>query len=106
MSASYGLNLQRWFRKCFYDMEIPGKEGTVAFQELKKFFQKVNYKVSNNLLKDRISSYNEDKSGDLVFDDFCSLVRDMIYPKCMFETNFDKYSADKQKVTLQERDWA
>ena len=31
--ATYGLTLQRWFRKCFYEMEQPGKEGTISFQE-------------------------------------------------------------------------
>ena len=30
--ATYGLTLQRWFRKCFYEMEQPGKEGTISFQ--------------------------------------------------------------------------
>ncbi|XP_023319680.1 1-phosphatidylinositol 4,5-bisphosphate phosphodiesterase gamma-1 isoform X2 [Eurytemora carolleeae] len=101
-SASYGLSLQRWFRKCFYEMETPGKEGVISFQELKKFMQKVNYKVSASSLKDKFMVYDTKKSGEIFFDDFCSMFQDLVFSQQMFTANFARYSKDNRTVTLQE----
>ena len=89
-SASYGLSLQRWFRKCFYEMETPGKEGVISFQELKKFMQKVNYKVSASALKDKFTVYDTKKSGEIFFDDFCSMFQDLVFSQTMFSSNFSR----------------
>jgi len=101
-SASYGLSLQRWFRKCFYDMETTGKEGVLSFQELKKFMQKVNYKIATTSLKTKFNEYDTKKSGEIFFDDFCSMFQDLVFSPSLFVSNFAKYSRDTQKVTLQE----
>jgi len=100
--ATYGLTLQRWFRKSFYEMETPGKEGTIALPELKKFMQKVNCKIPNSALKEKFNMYDTKKSGDIYFDDFCSMFQDLVFSDQMFSTNFNKYSSDGKKITLQE----
>jgi Ca2+-binding EF-hand superfamily protein len=56
-------------------MEIPGKEGVISLQELKKFMQKANYKISNSSLKEKFNVYDQKKSGEIFFDDFCSLLQ-------------------------------
>ena len=66
-AATYGLTLQRWFRKSFYEMETPGKENFISLPELKKFMQKVNCKISNSSLKQKFHNYDTKKTGDLCF---------------------------------------
>ncbi len=67
-------------RKNFYEMEIPGKEGVISLQELKKFMQKANYKISNSSLKEKFNVYDQKKSGEIFFDDFCSLLQGRLWP--------------------------
>jgi len=100
--ATYGLTLERWFRKSFYEMETPGKEGTIALPELKKFLQKVNCKIPNSSLKEKFNMFDTKKSGDIYFDDFCQMFRDLVFSEHMFSHNFGKYSADGKRITLQE----
>ena len=83
-------------------METPGKEGVISFQELKKFMQKVNFKVSNSSLKDKFTKYDAKKTGEIFFDDFCSMFQDLVFSPSMFSSNFAKYSRDCTTVTLQE----
>ena len=52
--ATYGLTLQRWFRKSFYEMEKPGKESVISIQELKKFLTKVHCKIPTKQLKEKL----------------------------------------------------
>jgi Ca2+-binding EF-hand superfamily protein len=61
-------------------MEIPGKEGVISLQELKKFMQKANYKISNSSLKEKFNVYDQKKSGEIFFDDFCSLLQGRLWP--------------------------
>jgi len=100
--ATYGLTLQRWFRKSFYEMETPGKEGTIALPELKKFMQKVNCKIPTSALKEKFNKFDTKKSGDIYFDDFCSMFQELVFSKQMFSSNFSQYSSDGKRVTLQE----
>jgi len=100
--ATYGLTLQRWFRKSFYEMETPGKEGTIALPELKKFMQKVNCKIPTSALKEKINKFDTKKTGDIYFDDFCSMFQELVFSEQMFISNFSQYSSDGKKVSLQE----
>ena len=100
--TTYGLTLQRWFRKSFYEMEQPGKENTISFQELKKFLSKVNCKVPTRQLKEKLAALDSKTSGDIYFDDFCSLLQDIIFSSSMFTNNFSNYSSDGKRVTVQE----
>ena len=100
--ATYGLTLQRWFRKRFYEMEQPGKEGTITFQELKKFLAKVNCKIPTRQLKEKLSTFDSKNTGDIYFDDFCTVLQDIIFSPSMFSSNFSSYSKDGKKVSLQE----
>ena len=57
-------------------MESPGKEGVITFNELKKFMQKVNCRVSNTALRDKFKKYDVKQTGDIFFDDFCSIFQE------------------------------
>jgi len=100
--ASYGLNIHKWLRKSFYEMEAPGKEGTISLQELKKFMQKVNCKISTSSLKERFNKYDQKSTGEIFFDDFCSLVQEWVFSKKLFQEHFSMYSQDGKRITLQE----
>ena len=82
--ATYGLTLQRWFRKSFYEMEKPGKESVISIQELKKFLTKVHCKIPTKQLKEKLSSFDTKNSGEIYFDDFCSVLQDIIFSEPMF----------------------
>ena len=56
-------------------METPGKEGAITLQELKKFLQKVNCKVPTIALKERFGKFDQKGTGEIFFDDFCSLMQ-------------------------------
>lgn len=81
-------------------METPGKEGVISFQELKKFMQKVNYKVSASSLKDKFMVYDTKKSGEIFFDDFCSMFQDLVFSQQMFTANFARLVNGKDLVFL------
>ena len=100
--ATYGLTLQRWFRKCFYEMEQPGKEGTISSTELKKFLTKVNCKLPNKLLKEKTGLDTKNNCGDIYFDDFCTILQDIIFSPSLFTNNFSSYSPDGKKVSVQD----
>jgi len=100
--ASYGLTLQRWFRKRFYEMETPGKDGVIGLSELKKFMQRINCKISTSQLKEKFQSYDSNKSGEIYFDDFCSMLQDLVFSNSMFSTHFSKYSSDGKTISLTE----
>ena len=102
--ATYGLTLQRWFRKSFYEMETPGKEGTIALPELKKFMQKVNCKIPNGALKDKFNKFDTKKSGDnaIYFDDFCTLFQELVFSEPLYTANFGRYSGEGGRVRLQD----
>ena len=102
LQATYGLTLQRWFRKCFYEMEQPGKEGTISSPELKKFLTKVNCKLPNKILKEKTGLDTKNNSGDIYFDDFCTILQDIIFSPSLFSNNFSSYSSDGKKVSVQE----
>ena len=93
--ATYGLTLQRWFRKSFYEMEQPGKEGTISSAELKKFLTKVNCKLPNKTLKEKTAG-----AGDIYFDDFCTILQDIIHSPALFTSAFSAYSSDGTVVSV------
>ena len=101
-AATYGLTLQRWFRKSFYEMEAPGKEGVISLPELKKFMQKVNCKIPNSTLKEKFREFDSKNTGDLYFDDFCSMFQDLVFSSSVFSSNFSQYTSDGKNVTLAE----
>ena len=94
--------MQRWFRKSFYEMEAPGKEGVISLPELKKFMQKVNCKIPNSTLKEKFREFDSKNTGDLYFDDFCSMFQDLVFSSSMFGSNFNQYTSDGKVVTLSE----
>ena len=62
-NASYKLHQERWFRKGFYDMEK--HSGTIGLQELKKYMQKINCKVSTSVLRDKFNKYDTNSTGEI-----------------------------------------
>ena len=101
--ATYGLTLQRWFRKSFYEMEKPGRESIISVQELKKFLSKVHCKISTKQLKEKLeklSAFDSKNTGDIYFDPFCSVLQDIIFSETMFARDFSCYSSDDKKISL------
>lgn len=100
--ASFRLHQERWFRKGFYEMETPGKEGTIGLSDLKKFMQKVNYKVTTSSLKEKFAKYDTNSTGEIGFDDFCSILQCLLFHRTLFKDTFGLYSKDAKRVTLTE----
>ena len=83
-------------------METPGKEGVIGLQELKKLIQKVNCKTATNVLKEKFTKYDSGNTGDIGFDDFCSIIQDLNFPRQMFKDVFATFSDDSKRVTINE----
>lgn len=83
-------------------METPGKEGVIGLQELKKFMARVNFKIPTNLLKEKFSKYDIGNTGDIGFDDFCSILQELNFPRQLFRDVFNNFSADSKRVTITE----
>ena len=66
-------------------MENPGREGTIGLPELKKFTQKISYKITTNALKERFSKFDRNGSGEISFDDFSNLLQELLFDKNMFK---------------------
>jgi phosphatidylinositol phospholipase C gamma-1 len=81
-------------------METPGKEGVIGLQELKKFMQKVNCKITTNILKEKFSKYDIGSTGDIGFDDFCSVIQELNFPRQLFRDVFTSLSVDSKRVTI------
>ena len=84
-NSSYRIHQERWFRKGFYQMETPGKEGTMSIQDLKRFMQKVSLKISTANLKDKFNKYDTESTGEIGFDDFCSILQELLFQKPLFK---------------------
>ena len=89
-------------RTIAYEMETPGKEGVIGVQELKKFMQKVNCKITTSVLKEKFSKYDIGNTGDIGFDDFCSVIQELNFPRQLFRDVFVAYSIDSKRVCINE----
>ena len=85
LSIYSSLQQERWFRKHFYSMENPGREGTIGMPELKKFMQKISYKITTSALKERFSKFDTANSGDISFDDFLQLLSEILFDRALFK---------------------
>ncbi|CAB4059466.1 PLCG1 [Lepeophtheirus salmonis] len=101
-TASYKHEQERWFRKGFYQFEIPGKEGCLGLTELKKFLHKISYKIPNSVLKEKFGKYDRSSTGEISFDDFCNILQELLLTRDLFKDVFGIYSSDGRRVTLQE----
>ena len=55
-----------------------GKEGVLGLQDLKKYMQKVNHKISTSTLKEKFTKYDKNYVNEIGFDDFCSILQEVI----------------------------
>ena len=104
-SASYKLHQERWFRKGYYEIELgANKENSmIGLPELKKFLSKANCKVANNTLKDKFTKYDKCKTGEIGFDDFCSILQELLLGnRNLFKETFVSYCKDGKRVSLTE----
>ena len=81
-------------------MEAPGKEGVISLAELKKFMQKVNCKIPNATLKEKFRERDPKNTGDLYFDDFCSMFQDLVFSPALFDSTFARFSSSGGKVSV------
>ena len=104
-ASTYQTAQERMLRKYFYSLEQPGREGTplsklvnlvhikhnerkvysfsgtIVVQDLKRFMQKVSLKMNTATLKEKFSKQDKDNTGEIGFDDFCSLLQDLLFSK-------------------------
>lgn len=94
----------RFFRKSFYEMEAPGREGVVTLPDLKKFMQRVSLKVSTSSLRERFSRCDVAASGEIIFDDFGQIAQQLLFDRGIFADSFADYAAagDENAVGLTE----
>ncbi|TRY67123.1 hypothetical protein TCAL_13126 [Tigriopus californicus] len=100
--ASNRLHQERWFRKAFYEMESPAREGLLTLSDLKKFMQKISCKMATSTLKEKFSQYDRNHSGEIGFDDFCALLQDVLFDKQLFKEGLASFSSNGTHVTLDE----
>lgn len=81
-----------------------GKEGTIGLAELKKFCSKINCKVNNSTLRDKFTKYDSLSTGEIGFDDFCSILQELLIQgnKMMYQDTFCNYCKDGKRVSLAE----
>ena len=53
----------------------------MVVQDLKRFMQKVSLKMSTATLKEKFGRYDMDNTGEIGFDDFCSLLQDILFSR-------------------------
>ena len=58
-----------------YPVQYQERENIISFQDLKKFLSKVNCKVPTRQLKEKLAALDSKTSGDIYFDDFCSVLQ-------------------------------
>ena len=101
-ASTYQTAQERMLRKYFYSLEQPGREGTppskivylvntmrmvylfsgtIVVQDLKRFMQKASLKMNTATLKEKFSKQDKDNTGEIGFDDFCSLLQDLLFSK-------------------------
>ena len=69
---------ERYFRKCFYDLEGPSSSSSgsgLGLPEVKKFMQRISHKVTTSSLKEQFSRVDEKGAGAIGFDDFSALLQ-------------------------------
>ncbi|CAB3226150.1 unnamed protein product [Arctia plantaginis] len=101
--ASYPLQIERWLRKEFYNIENGNQH--ITLKDVKAFLPKINCKISTSKLRDLFQEVDTSRSGEIGFDDFS-----ILYQKIIFDLNnvhdiFDKYSLYCQNgstITLRE----
>ncbi|KAK3855644.1 hypothetical protein Pcinc_037965 [Petrolisthes cinctipes] len=108
----YISRFTRFLRTEFYAME--NGRYMIQFRDVKSFLPKIHYKMTTGDLKQQFEAVDEQKSGEIGFDQFYELVKKVAWDEnAIFEmfkddrdisgrTILDRYSSDKQKVTLQE----
>ena len=104
-AASYKLHQERWFRKGFYEIENwANKDNSmIGLPELKKFLSKSNCKIGNSILRDKFNKYDQCKTGEIGFDDFCSILQEILLgDKNLYKEKFNKYCHDGKRVSLTE----
>eukprot|EP00095_Tigriopus_kingsejongensis_P002053 maker-scaffold254_size236139-snap-gene-1.12 protein:Tk02053 transcript:maker-scaffold254_size236139-snap-gene-1.12-mRNA-1 annotation:"1-phosphatidylinositol -bisphosphate phosphodiesterase gamma-1" len=100
--ASNRLHQERWFRKAFYELEAPGRDGALALSDLKKFLQKISHKMATSTLKEKFSQHDQTHTGEVAFDDFCALLQDVLFDPHLAQAVWAPWTADGQQLTLNE----
>uniref|UniRef100_T1IHK2 1-phosphatidylinositol 4,5-bisphosphate phosphodiesterase gamma n=1 Tax=Strigamia maritima TaxID=126957 RepID=T1IHK2_STRMM len=100
ISSSYPLQVERWLRKEFYNME--NNRNMLTLKDLKAFFPRVHYKISNSRLKELYQEVDSKRKGEIGFEAFAAIYHILMQEHQLFEENFETYSKTKSMVTVQE----
>jgi phosphatidylinositol phospholipase C gamma-1 len=102
-NSPYPLQVERWLRKEFYQMENANK--CVALKEVKSFLPKINCKISTGKLNEQFMIVDTRRRNEIGFDDFTKLYQNLVMSPNTLNEIFNSpmaYSSDGEIVTLQE----
>ena len=77
-----------------------GKEGVLGLQDLKKYMQKVNHKIPTSTLREKFTKYDKNYVNEIGFDDFCSILQEVLFHRPLFKDLFTEYTSDGKRVSL------
>ncbi|KAL5020958.1 hypothetical protein ScPMuIL_000113 [Solemya velum] len=92
--AGYQLQAERWLRREFYKMAVD----VVTLKQLKAWMHHINYKISNNKLREKFQDVDTSGKGELVFEQFAGLFHNLIQVPQIINENFDGFF-ERQKNT-------
>ncbi|PSN29961.1 1-phosphatidylinositol 4 [Blattella germanica] len=103
VNSSYPLEVERWLRKEFYNME--NNREMVTLKDLKAFLPRVNCKISTSRLREVFQEVDTRRRMELGFDDFATLYHKLMFDENIFRDCIDvyaSYSESGNMITLQE----
>lgn len=101
--GSYIICLERFLRTEFYSMK--NNKSTISFRDVKAFLPKINLWTSSNRLKELFDAKDDQRQGEIGFDQFLELIMMITWDKQedrKMLMDLDQYSEDKSIVTMQE----
>ncbi|XP_050360747.1 1-phosphatidylinositol 4,5-bisphosphate phosphodiesterase gamma-1 isoform X1 [Nymphalis io] len=90
INASYPLQIERWLRKEFYAIENHNEK--VTLKDVKGFLPKINCKIATSRLRDLFQEIDNNRRGEIGFDDFSSLYHRLIFDENNIQDIFDTYN--------------
>lgn len=99
--SMYLLQVERFLRKEFYEIERLTGRSLIQFKDVKNIFQpRANMKILSNKLKEAFQDIDSGNCGELGFDQFAQLYHKLIFVQ-EITVDLSEYFPDQQKVELQ-----
>ncbi|XP_068087156.1 1-phosphatidylinositol 4,5-bisphosphate phosphodiesterase gamma-1-like [Anabrus simplex] len=103
IDSPYPLQVERWLRKEFYNME--NCRETVTLKDIKAFLPRINCKISTSKLREVFQEVDTRRRNEIGFDDFSTLYHKLMFDETAFRDSVDVYgiySENCERITVQE----